>query len=322
MRGSLKVLIAVDGSESSEAVIDAAVRLPWSESSQILILGVAEMPSTIMAGPLPMPGTYYQEWENALVDQAEANVTGARDSFVARVGKVGLVSTCVVKGNTKEAIIDEAHSFGADLIMIGTHGYNAMERMWLGSVSRTVSAHAGCSVVIVRADPGAKSSAGAMKLLVAIDGSRFSDAAVAEVASRHWPDGSEVRLITAIHLPFVPTPETWALSEDYYARAEKENRDQAEAALSRAIETIVQSNSGRTVPLTCHGEAVLGHPEEVILSMAQEWGADLILLGSHGHRALERFLLGSVSQAVAWHAPCSVEIVRSEPAAQRGRDDE
>jgi len=309
MNEAQMVLIAVDGSESSEAAIDEAARIPWPAGSQILILGVAEMPSTIMAGPLVMPGTYYQEWEKALVDQAEANVLSARERFNAQTG-AGEVSTRVIRGNTKEAIIDEAAKFGADLIMIGTHGYSTIERMWLGSVSRAVSTHASCSVEIVRRRTGAGPLSGAMRLLVAVDGSRFGDAAVSEVASRRWPAGSEVKLVTAVHLPFIPTPETWALPDDYYKQAEATSLEQAGVVLQRATETIERSNATRDIPLTTSSEALLGHPEEVILSIARGWNADLILLGSHGHRALERFLLGSVSQAVAWHAPCSVEIVR------------
>ena len=83
--------------------------------------------------------------------------------------------------------------------------------------------------------------------------------------------------------------------------------------LRRSEEAIRAGNVGRRVPLTVSSEAILGHAEEAILAAAREWQADLILLGSHGHRAWERFLLGSVSQAVAWHAHCSVEIVRPKP---------
>lgn len=58
-------------------------------------------------------------------------------------------------------------------------------------------------------------------------------------------------------------------------------------------------------------EVLSGSPKRVILEEAEAFGADLIVVGSHGHGALERFLLGSVSQAVALHAKCSVEIVRT-----------
>jgi nucleotide-binding universal stress UspA family protein len=54
-----------------------------------------------------------------------------------------------------------------------------------------------------------------------------------------------------------------------------------------------------------------GSPKAEIVEEAKRWGADLILIGSHGYGGVKRFMLGSVSQAVATHAPCSVEIVRA-----------
>jgi nucleotide-binding universal stress UspA family protein len=59
-----------------------------------------------------------------------------------------------------------------------------------------------------------------------------------------------------------------------------------------------------------------GRAKDVILDEAETWGADLIVVGSHGYHGLRRFLLGSVSQAVAAHAPCSVEIVRRRSAGE------
>lgn len=310
----MRILIPFDGSASSQSVIDEAARRPWPLGTRLLILGVAEMPSTLMSGPIPMPGSYYQEWEKALEDQARANVELALQRLIARGVAEEMIETLTLKGNAKEAIIDEAGKFGADLIMIGTHGYNALERLWLGSVSRTVATHAGCSVEIVRGTAEREDEAPEkrrMKLLVAVDGSPSGDAAVGEVASREWPEGSEVRVITAIHLPFAPAPETWVLPDEFYEVAERHSREQAEITHQRAAKIIAEGNTGRAVPLDFSSEVILGHAEEVILATAREWPADLILLGSHGHRAWERFILGSVSQAVAWHAPCSVAIVRS-----------
>ena len=69
---------------------------------------------------------------------------------------------------------------------------------------------------------------------------------------------------------------------------------------------------GKTISLD--GAMLPGPPRTVILDEAERWGADLIVVGSHGYRAWERFLLGSVSQAVVSHAKCSVEVVRCRPA--------
>lgn len=137
----MKVLLAVDGSKSSQEVVEQAARLPWPEGSEIEILSVAEVPSPAMAGPLPMPGAYYVEWEKALEDQATAAVEQALGRFRAIADPAIVVRGRYVKGNTKEALLDEAAKWGADLIMIGTHGYNPFERMWLGSVSRAITSH-------------------------------------------------------------------------------------------------------------------------------------------------------------------------------------
>ena len=54
-----------------------------------------------------------------------------------------------------------------------------------------------------------------------------------------------------------------------------------------------------------------GEPRRVILDAAAEWHPDVIVMGSHGKRGIDRFLLGSVSEGVVRHAPCSVNVVRA-----------
>ena len=215
-----------------------------------------------------------------------------------------------LKGNPKIAILDEAECWGADLIVVGTHGYNALQRLWLGSVSRAVSSHAKCSVEIARRRRSRGADVAPMRILLAVDGSEFSDAAVEEVAGRPWPPHSEVHVISVIHLPFTPTPETWALPDSYYSQLEETERERAASAIDRAVARLRESDAWRETPLTLTSEAVVGGPAETIIETAKNRGADLITLGSHGYRGFKRFLLGSVSYAVASHAPCSVEIVR------------
>jgi len=154
-----------------------------------------------------------------------------------------------------------------------------------------------------------------MKILLAVDGSDYSNAAVDAVAERPWPDGSVVKILSAIESPYVPTPETWALPENYYVQLEQTAAEQAGAAVSDARHRL---QAGRAMPLEVVIETRAGRAQDVILDEAERWGADLIVLGSHGYRAFKRFLLGSVSHAVATHAPCSVEIVRR--AAHNGSE--
>jgi nucleotide-binding universal stress UspA family protein len=147
-----------------------------------------------------------------------------------------------------------------------------------------------------------------MKILLAIDGSSFSDAAVAEVAFRPWPPASEVKILSVAELPTLPVIEASVTSVGYLDEIEKRAKEQAQAVVNRAADKI-RNSQGDSLRITT--EVLVGYPRSVITHEAEEWGADLIVVGSHGYRGLTRLWLGSVSQAVASHAKCSVEIVCS-----------
>ncbi len=308
----MKILLAVDGSEYSLAAVKEAARMPWPAGSVVRIISVAEIPAWDLPWTLPRPSASFKEWDMMLEELAIEHITQAMAKFGEIAGSQTEVTAKTLKGDPKVALLDEAEHWGADLILAGTHGYNVLERIWLGSVSRAIASHSKCSVEIVRRREAQDASRQAMKILLAVDGSASSDAAVEEIAGRPWPSGSEVNVISVIHLPFTQTPETWALPEGYYTELKNVEREHAESAINRAISRLRESNSEREIPLTLLNEAILGHTEEMIIETAKEWGADLVMLGSHGRRGFDRFLLGSVSQAVAYHAPCSVEIVRTK----------
>lgn len=152
-----------------------------------------------------------------------------------------------------------------------------------------------------------------MKILLAIDGSPCSDAAVEEVSRRPWPNGSSIKVLTAFELPTPPTPEAWALPVNYFGEMDMALRKQAQNVVEQAI-TKLKPKVDKTTSLDA--QIVPGSPRTAILDEAESWGADLIVVGSHGYRAWERFLLGSVSQGVVSHAKCSVEVVRCSRARQ------
>ena len=152
-----------------------------------------------------------------------------------------------------------------------------------------------------------------MKVLLATDGSPCSDVAVAETCARPWPDGSEIRVLTAFELPLPPTPDAWAVPQSYVEELDIAVRKQAEATVESAVAKL-KSNLNKSIKVD--GKFLPGPPRGVILEEAETWGADLIVIGSHGYRGWQRFLLGSVSLAVVSHAKCSVEVVRCSVAAQ------
>ena len=152
-----------------------------------------------------------------------------------------------------------------------------------------------------------------MKVLLATDGSPCSDVAVLETCARPWPDGSEIRVLTAFELPLPPTPDAWAVPQSYVEELDIAVRKQAEATVESAVARL-KSHLNKSIKVD--GKFLPGPPRGVILEEAETWGADLIVIGSHGYRGWQRFLLGSVSLAVVSHAKCSVEVVRCAVAAQ------
>jgi nucleotide-binding universal stress UspA family protein len=149
-----------------------------------------------------------------------------------------------------------------------------------------------------------------MRILLAIDGSSCSDNAVEEVALRPWPEGSEIKIVTAYEMPLPATPEGWSLPATYFNEIDSALQRQAKSIIERAANTL-KSRMPKTI--TVSGEFITGSPRSVIVDEAKSWNADLIVVGSHGYGAWGRFLLGSVSQSVVSHAKCSVEVVRSAP---------
>jgi nucleotide-binding universal stress UspA family protein len=152
-----------------------------------------------------------------------------------------------------------------------------------------------------------------MKILLAVDGSAYSDAAVEEVAKRPWPPQSELKVITAADTPVMVAMEPWAASPGYFEQLEKSIREAAQAVIKRALLKL-KTTEDKTLKIS--SEIIQGPPRQVIVEEAEHWGADLIVMGSRGLGTWDRLLMGSVSNGVVHHAKCSVEIVRKDQAEE------
>ena len=148
-----------------------------------------------------------------------------------------------------------------------------------------------------------------MKILLATDGSEYSEATVDEVASRPFPEGTEVLVVSVFEVPAFPLGFPFG-GVDFF---DDQMQKSAGAAAEKAAAKLRKGKEGRKLKVLTR--VLSGSPKRVILEQAEVFGADLIVLGSRGLGAWDRLLLGSVSQAVATHAKCSVEIVRA-PAAR------
>lgn len=144
-----------------------------------------------------------------------------------------------------------------------------------------------------------------MKVLLAIDDSPYSEAAVQTVLVQLAPKTTEVRVVHILELillvpSMMPGPN---LAPDFVAMRQ-EALAEAKALVGRVASQLKSAGFAVTT------DVEEGEPRTRIVELAKEWGADLILLGSHGRKGLQRFLMGSVSDSVARHAHCSVQIVR------------
>jgi nucleotide-binding universal stress UspA family protein len=154
-----------------------------------------------------------------------------------------------------------------------------------------------------------------MKILLAVDGSASSDEAIAEIVRRPWPGQTEVRVITVFETPVMIGIEPWAAGPMYFDDLQKAASSAANAVVENSLTKLKATLHGK---LKITGEVLQGSAGQVIVEKAEEWGADLIVMGSRGLGVWNRLLLGSVSNAVVHHAKCSVEIVRRPKSL--GRD--
>jgi nucleotide-binding universal stress UspA family protein len=314
MNKKMKILIAYDGSDCAEAALDDLQRAGLPRKAEALVVSVAE------AWLLPPPSAYeivaqarevhvpsdlkrvYPEHSPAVYEAqslADRAATRLRTNFPGwDVFAIGLL------GSPASELVRKADEWLPDLFVIGSHGRSFAGRLILGSVSQRVLTESRCSVRIARGRVEEPDTP--VRILIGTDGSPASKAAVREAASRTWPPKSEV-LVVAVTDPLTPTLIGRVIPAVGKAVNESNAADNAWLGLilSDAAATL------RSPDLKVATEICQGEPKRVLVDVAQKWRADSIFVGSIGFsNRLERFVLGSVSAAVAARAHCSVEVTK------------
>jgi nucleotide-binding universal stress UspA family protein len=316
MNQKMKILIAYDGSSHADAAIGDLRRAGLPREAEAVVCSVAD----VWVAPAPL--SEYEAVQTPLDEQIRARaqwfsqqaakaleeargVAHAASQRVLKYFPSWEMRTEVRSGSPAWELIRKADDWRPDLLVVGSQGRSALGRLFFGSVSQKVVTEARCSVRVARGS--IKEPESPVRVIVGVDGSAYSDAAVNEVARRPWPEGSTMKVISAVRLAFTPTKETRSLPNSYYSLLEKAETERAQTAIAGAIACLRKNEA---IQPGIESEVVLGDAREVILDGAARWGADLIVLGSRGLGGFRRFLLGSVAQGVAAYAPCSVEIVR------------
>ncbi len=149
-----------------------------------------------------------------------------------------------------------------------------------------------------------------MKILLAVDGSEHSARTVETIGSHPWPSGSVVRVLSVVDQVVTATPEVAIFSAETI-EAERDQLVRTADELTTRFANWLCSTGVRSERRVRRGD-----PKSLIIDEAEEWGADLIVVGSHGHTGFKRWLLGSVAQSIVSHAPCSVYVVRERREKQ------
>jgi len=292
----MRIFVAVDGSSLSEAVIREVARRPWPAGSEFAITQALD-PYFFTNAPGPM-------------EEAKQAATKSLERFGKPLVEAGWkVEAKLALGNPRHMLARTASEWRADLLLIGSHERRAVSRLLLGSTAQAVLHHAECSVEIIR--PGIESGIGeGMRVLLPTDGSEHAKAAVHTVATRPWPNGSQFKVLASPEYP-VFVGEYPYYAPEQIAQLTQQSLENAKQAVQSGAEELAKAG----LHVASEVMEPMDTPAHSILAAAEDWKADLIVMGSHGRRGFDRLILGSVSESVALHAKCSVELVRMPVAA-------
>ena len=320
MKEQMKLLIGYDDSQCAKAALDDLRRAGLPREAQAIILSVFEqwLPhaghnnlTALTSGasrsngvtPLPTAATTSAE----KITETRALALDAKLRLQAHFPDWDIKAE-ESSGSPAREILKRAADWAPDLIAVGSQGCSGLGRFLLGSVSQKVANEAQCSVRVAR---GTAWKEGApVRILLALDGSPGSDAAVEAVRLRMWPQETEVRITTVIDRSNGPIL-TELVSSAGGGVASTAHREWVQEFIDSAAKRL------RGAELIVSSKVEEGDPKRLIIANAEEWGAECIFIGaSYAHNSIERLLLGSVATAVVSRAHCSVEIVRGRPESQ------
>lgn len=305
-----RILIAYDGSPPAEAAIDDLCNAGLPTQLEAAVMCVADvwmppaLPNGSSASPQLFPEAVRKARDRASQAVSEARVVAERGAGRVRELFPQWVVTPLACGDSPSwAVVQKAHDWSADLVVVGAHSHTALERAFLGSVAQRATAEAHCSVRIARPCRGARRKE--LRIMVAVDGSSDSENAVREVARRQWPANAKFSLVSVIDTR-MQTLMAWpSLYADRWAQ---QHFQDASDWISRLVEH--RGAELRQGGLAVETHIFEGEPKNLLLKQADKWNADCLFVGAHGLQHGRHLFLGSLATAVATRAPCSVEIMR------------
>jgi nucleotide-binding universal stress UspA family protein len=299
----MRILLAIDGSVSSDRATELVSSFPLPRDSVVRVVAVQEpftdlLAMTWTAGSTTGTDTVETERE---VDARRLREAIARAEIALRRDGLG-VEGFLLRGRPGTAIVDEARSFPADLVVLGSRGHGVIMTMVLGSTAAEVVDHAPCPVLVARTE-----SLGSIAF--ANDGS--ASARTAETVLSSWPlfAGRHVDVVTVAETAIPVAVGFTGERHEHVLGDYTQTVEDARRQVTR--ESSATAGRLRDAGLDAEGVGLEGDAAGEIVRFAAERGTGTIVVGTRGHTGLTRLVLGSVARNVLLHAPCSVLVARA-----------
>ena len=301
----MRILCAVDGSEHSQWGVQALEAFAGQAPDQVVLLHIIDQPS-LQAAVNKNPVAR----KRALAAMEKAGTTLLRDA--ARAARLALgqaatrprtkFQTILAHGPIAQTISRTARRLKADLILMGSRGLSDIHGFLLGSVSRQVAATAPCPLLVVKQPLTAL-----LRVAIAVDDSKPSRAAARFLRSRILPESSMVTILTSMESPVTDFAARY-LSESQLAELKRPVMERATRLVNGLRDEFIKDGFSVVT------QVQMDHVIDTIVKHVEASHDQLLVIGSRELTKSERLYLGSVSESLLRHAPCSVLIVRGARA--------
>ena len=285
----MRILVGVDWSDEAFAAVEQ-IGLLYRPDDVVLVHGVdlGMLQSPLVAGAVNYQG--YDEYRQALIDAGRQAIERCRTLLPTETPSIRTL--CEVQHPTA-FILDSAATVRADLIAMGTHDHSRLTEMFAGSVSHRILLHATVPTLIVKGK-----ARPITRVLMAVEGREDAIRLHTWLTSHPFKNSVAVTILSVVPSLAMVEPnvmvgfQSW--SEEHKRQAQQVVYDTAQALAGPQFNVTTDVRMGDPVTTVCE----VGNSH------------DLIVVGSHGRKGLDRFLLGSVSHGIVHRAGCSVLVVR------------
>ncbi len=301
----MRIILAIDGSDCSIAAINNVNEMQFPVGAELKVISAVDFsePLPVIEEVQKRVRTKAQTLVNQVVRELKSNHPDAD------------ISGEVVFGYAVDEVLKVSREWTSDLIIVGSHGRAGFRNVMLGSVARAVLLHAPCAVRIVRIGALATSIPDLHHVLIAVDESEHSAHLIDHVLSLPWSKGTKFRCVSVVRKVDDDVffdldsnlTKTIAEHQDDLLRNHKTWAMNAARRINRVYQQEI-----------AFADVLVGDPVEKILELSSAWPADMIMLGSHGRRGIDKLIMGSVSEGVALRADCSVEVSRVPAFRSKG----